>query len=122
MLKILRCAAASIAISASAVAFSQATPAPSPSPVPVPDISRILAQSLTDKDVETIFGALRDGMQGRQPDAQKIQALTQKFEGLAAIMLKEMMASGLPMIDQAEAQLKEELRKRRELPQSGAKR
>jgi hypothetical protein len=90
------------------VAFAQSA-APARSAPQVPDISRILSQTFSEQDIEALAGTMRDAMQGKPSDPVRLQPLVKKMESLSALLLRELLAFGLPAIDKIETELKREL-------------
>jgi hypothetical protein len=85
-----------------------------PAPMPIPDVGKLFAQTFNEQDIELITGSLRDALAGRQIDERRMAPLTQKMEGLAATLLREMLTQSMPMIDGLEGELKKELRRLKE--------
>jgi hypothetical protein len=101
------------ALLSSAVLAQATAPSPNSQP-PLPDLGKLFAQTFSDKDLELIADAMRDGLRGKPADAAKLAPLAQRMEGLAHNLLSQLLTAGLPMIDELEAELKRELRKSRE--------
>jgi hypothetical protein len=102
-----------IALFGAPIAFAQTAAQPLP-PIPAPDIGKILAQTFSEQDIELVTGAIRDGLQGKVVDERRMAPLAQKIEGLAAVLMRELLSQGLPMIDGLESELKRELRRLKE--------
>jgi hypothetical protein len=102
-----------IALACAPVAFAQTAAQPSPQ-LQAPDIGKILAQTFSEQDIELVTSALREGLQGKAVDERRMAPLAQKMEGLAALMLRELLTQSLPMIDRLENELKRELRRLKE--------
>ncbi len=103
-------AASLIALACAPIALAQ-TAAPV---IPAPDIGKIIAQTISEHDIELVTSALRDGLHGKTIDEKRLAPLSQKMEGFAAIMLRELLTQSMPMIDGLEHQLKQELRRLKE--------
>ena len=93
----------------SATAMAQ-VPAPVSQPK-MPDIGKLFAQSISEQDIELLTSVVRDGLQGKAVDEQRMAPLAQKLEGLAAMLLRDVLAQSLPMLDGLETELKRELRR-----------
>ncbi len=106
--------AAVMSAALSSAALAQSTTASPAAPPPLPDLGKLFAQSFSDKDIELITDALRDGLRGKPADPTKFSALSQRMEGFAQNLLGQVLSAGLPMIDELEAELKRELRRSRE--------
>jgi hypothetical protein len=113
MLTFSRFVAPFIALACAPIAFAQTAAQPA-RPVQPPDIGKILAQSFSEQDIELVTSVLRDGLQGKVVDERRMAPLAQKMEGLASVLLRELLAQSLPMIDGLEGELKKELRRLKE--------
>lgn len=111
----------SIVFSGFAAVTQAQTTAQSSAPVPLaapmrpPEIGKILAQTFSEQDIETLTGAIRDAMQGKPVEPTRLTPLTQKMEGLGLLLLSEVMKQSAPMMDRMEGELKKELRRLKEL-------
>ena len=93
----------------STTAFAQV---PSPASQPkVPEFGKIFAQTFSEQDIELLTSVLREGLQGRTVDEQRMAPLAQKIEGMAAMLLRDVLAQSLPILDGLESELKRELRR-----------
>jgi hypothetical protein len=113
MLTISKFALPLIALACAPIAFAQTVTQPSPQLL-APDIGKILAQTFSEQDIELVTRALRDGLQGKAVDERRMAPLAQKMEGLAAVLMREMLTQSVPMIDGLEGELKKELRRLKE--------